>query len=380
MLALLDRGSVLRLQLAQTLAGLAGRFAGHPALALADPGGCLHALAHLAQAAYQAAHLPLALADRGFQCLAPLLLQSGALVTLLTPALQQLLMQQLGAGQQGRRRLRRLLLLLALLLQPFNDAIDIAGAAGLQLAGGVSNHLGLQPQPRRNGEGIAAPRNPPLQVIGGGKGVDIKGHRGILKAVIGVLEGLQFAEMGGRHRQPGPISQVAQQGRRQGGTLLGVGAGPHLIEQHQVGPLGGGADFAGQGIENAGDAPDVAAEGREVLLQRLLVADIGQNLAAPGQPGGAAAGQKQAAAGHQCRQAQAFEGHRFAAGVRAGDRHHPQGRCHRHGHGHHAVPPLLPLLPQQQRMAQIAQLKGAAGIGVDFGSDGPQPEAITGPG
>ena len=31
-------------------------------------------------------------------------------------------------------------------------------------------------------------------------------------------------------------------------------------------------------------------------------------------------------------------------------------------------------------MAQIAQLKGAAGIGVDFGSDGPQPEAITGPG
>ena len=31
-------------------------------------------------------------------------------------------------------------------------------------------------------------------------------------------------------------------------------------------------------------------------------------------------------------------------------------------------------------MAQIPQLKGAAGIGVDFGSDGPQPEAITGPG
>ena len=31
-------------------------------------------------------------------------------------------------------------------------------------------------------------------------------------------------------------------------------------------------------------------------------------------------------------------------------------------------------------MAQIAQLKGAAGIGVDFRSDGPQPEAITGPG
>ena len=261
MLAPFDRGSMFRLQLPQALARLTGRFAGQPSLALANPGGFLHALAHLPQAADQAAHLPLALADGGFQRLAPLLLQSGALVPLFTPALQQLLMQQLGAGQQGRRRLRRLLLLAALLLQPLNNQIDIAGAAGLHLAGGGSHYLGLKTQPRRNGEGIAAPRNPPLQVIGGGEGVDIKGHRGILKAVIGVLERLQFTEMGGRHRQPGPIGQVAQQGRRQGRTLLGVGAGPHLIEQHQVGPLGGGADFAGQGFKNAGDAPDVAAEG-----------------------------------------------------------------------------------------------------------------------
>ena len=129
------------------------------------------------------------------------------------------------------------------------------------MAGGGSHYLGLKAQPRCNGQGIAAARNPPLQVIGGREGVDIKGNRGILKAVIGVLERLQFAEMGGGHRQPGPIGQVAQQGRRQGRTLLGVGAGPHLIEQHQVCPLGAGADFVGQGIEDAGDAPDVAAEG-----------------------------------------------------------------------------------------------------------------------
>ena len=61
-----------------------------------------------------------------------------------------------------------------------------------------------------------------------------------------------------------------------------------------------------QGIENAGDAPYVAAEGGEALLQRLLVADVGQHLGAPGQLRRALAGQKQAGPGHQCRQSHAF--------------------------------------------------------------------------
>ncbi len=123
----------------------------------------------------------------------------------------------------------------------------------------------------------------------------------------------------------------------------------------------------------------MAAEGGEVLLQRLLIADVGQHLATPGQAGRAAAGEKQAGAGHQGRQPQALEGHRFAAGVGAGDRHHPQLRAHPQAHRHHRPAGLASLLPQQQRMAQLPELKGSRRIGLQFWAHRPQPGPVAGP-
>ena len=123
----------------------------------------------------------------------------------------------------------------------------------------------------------------------------------------------------------------------------------------------------------------MAAEGGEVLLQRLLIADVGQHLATPGQAGRAAAGEKQAGAGHQGRQPQAFEGHRFAAGIGAGDRHHPQLLSHPQAHRHHRPAGIASLLPQQQRMAQLPELKGSRRIGLQFWPHRPQPGAIAGP-
>ena len=134
-----------------------------------------------------------------------------------------------------------------------------------------------------------------------------------------------------------------------------------------------------QGIENAGDATDVAAEGGEALLQRLLIADVGQHLAAPGQSRRALAGQKQAGPGHQGRQAHTFQRHRFTAGVRASDRHHPQLRRHPHRHRHHLPALLVSLLPKQQRMAQLHQRQGRQGIGRQLRSHRPQPLAVAGP-
>ena len=113
------------------------------------------------------------------------------------------------------------------------------------------------------------------------------------------------------------------------------------------------------------------------MLERLFIADVGQHRLTPGQLGGAATGQKQAGPGHQGGQPQAFQGYGFAAGVGAGDRHHPQGWIDAQAHGHHRGPPFPPLLPHQQRMAQVAQLPVVA---TQFWFHGPQPGAVAGPG
>ena len=79
---------MLLLQGFEPLAGAAGRFA--------EAGGIQ--IAALAEAPDGAPHLLLAVADRALQLLTALLLQFGALLLLLLPALQQLFVQQLSAG------------------------------------------------------------------------------------------------------------------------------------------------------------------------------------------------------------------------------------------------------------------------------------------
>ena len=65
----------------------------------------------------------LAITDRAFQPLAPLLLPGLRLLFLLFPALQQLLMKELCASQQSRRIFSGGLLTLALFLQATNHGV-----------------------------------------------------------------------------------------------------------------------------------------------------------------------------------------------------------------------------------------------------------------
>ena len=124
----------------------------------------------------------------------------------------------------------------------------------------------------------------------------------------------------------------------------------------------------------------MAAEGGEVLLQRLLIADVSQHLAAPGQPRRSTAGQEQTGPGHQGRQAHTLERHGLAAGVGAGDRHHPQLRADAHRDRHHRSATFAALLPKQQGMAQIPQLKGRLGRCGQLGPHRPQPGSVASPG
>ena len=265
--------------------------------------------------------------------MAPLLLAFGRLLFLLLPSLQQFVVEQLGTGQQRCSILRRCLLPLPLFLQTADHTVDLSISSRGQQLTRLLQHLAIQPQPAGNREGITAARDAPEQLIGRREGLGVEGHRGVLKPGVVVFEGLEFAEMRGGDGESGAVGEGLEQGRRQGGAFTGVGTGPHLIEQHQR-RRGAGL----QRLQNPADSFDVTAEGGQALLQRLFIADIRQHLGTPGKGRRPGTGQQQPRPGHQGRQTDAFEGHRFAAGVRTGDRHHPQISGHFHGDRHHRGP------------------------------------------
>ena len=74
-----------------------------------------------------------------------MLLQFGALLFLLLPALQQLLVQQFGACQQGCRLFSRLLLALALVFQTSDHLVHLPFASGRQQRLGIGQHRGVEP-------------------------------------------------------------------------------------------------------------------------------------------------------------------------------------------------------------------------------------------
>ena len=219
-------------------------------------------------------------------------------------------------------------------------------------------------------------------MIGRREALDVEGDGGILKARVVVLQGFQLPEVGRGNGQTRPIRQLLQQGDGQRRPLGGIGAGTHLIEKHQLSSgLGRQIATGGrQGLQDSRNPAHMATEGREVLLEGLLIANVRENLLTPGQTRRPFAGHKQARPGHEDRQANAFKGHRFAARVRAGDRHHPQAALHADAHGNDRSASLATFLPEQERMPQPLQLKRRQGIGLQLGAHSSQPSAVSGAG
>ncbi len=92
---------------------------------LASPPGGFPIGTLITKPANQRADLFLAFANRLLEPLTALLLALCSLLLLLLPALQQLLVQKLSAGQQCCRILRRGLLALTLLLQAANHTVHL---------------------------------------------------------------------------------------------------------------------------------------------------------------------------------------------------------------------------------------------------------------
>ena len=78
------------------------------------------------------------------------------------------------------------------------------------------------------------------------------------------------------------------------------------------------SECGGRGARDEIDVGDVRGEGREILLDGLIVADVGEDGVEDGKLG-AVGGDGHAGLRHQGEQADGFEGDGFAAGVGAGD-------------------------------------------------------------
>jgi hypothetical protein len=106
------------------------------------------------------------------------------------------------------------------------------------------------------------------------------------------------------------LAEVLGDGNGQGRAFFGVGRGTEFVEQHQR--------TRGCGARNEIDVGDMRREGREILFDGLIVADVGQDRVENRQVG-AVGGNGNTGLRHQGEQAQGFQGDGFASGIGAGD-------------------------------------------------------------
>lgn len=117
--------------------------------------------------------------------------------------------------------------------------------------------------------------------------------------------------------------QLAQHGHPECRALSRVGAGAHLIKEHEA--LGARVARRPRVLQDAPDARDVRGEGRERLDDTLVIADIGHDALKEGELRRAElcvarlAEDAQPRARHQRSEPERLEHHRLAAGVGAGD-------------------------------------------------------------
>ena len=105
-------------------------------------------------------------------------------------------------------------------------------------------------------------------------------------------------------------AEVLGDGNGQRGALFGIGGGAEFVEQDQR--------MRGRGARDEIDVGDVGGEGGEILLDGLIVADVGEDGVEDGQLG-AVGRDGHSGLRHQGEQASGFERDGFAAGVGAGD-------------------------------------------------------------
>ncbi len=116
--------------------------------------------------------------------------------------------------------------------------------------------------------------------------------------------------VGRDHDHASGFAKVLGDGNGECGAFFGIGRGTQFVEQHQ--------GIRGRRARDEVDVRDMRGKRREILLDRLIVADVGEN-GVENRQVGAIRRDGNAGLRHQREQAQRFQGDGFAAGVGAGD-------------------------------------------------------------
>ena len=218
--------------------------------------------------------------------------------------------QRLGRAQLGGSRAVERLAGLALgRLDRGQGRLERALRLG-QARPGVGDDRLREPEPLGDREGLAPAGQPDGQAVGRRQRLEVELDRGVACLRRGVGIGLELGVVGRRRDQGARPDEVVEKGLGQRRALGRVGPGAQLVEQDER---------AGPGrLDDPGDRAQVAGERRQRLGDRLLVADVGEDVAPDRQPAAGFGRDVEAGLVHQAQQPERAQGHGLAAGVRAG--------------------------------------------------------------
>ena len=209
-------------------------------------------------------------------------------------------------------------------MELIEELSDVAGL-GTETGAGACDDGGIQAEALRDVDAGGGAGNADFQFVGGLE-------RGLVEADGGVQHAwgirgvdLERSVMRGDDGQAADAAEMSSDGDGESGAFFGIGGGAEFIEQDQR--------LRRRGAGDEIDVGDVRGEGGEILLDRLIVADVGEH-GVEDREFGAVGGDGKAGLGHESEEANGFQGHRFAAGVGAGDDELARAQSHV-SHGSH---------------------------------------------
>ena len=185
---------------------------------------------------------------------------------------------------------------------------------------------GRHTQPRCDLDGEAAAWRSVDEAIGGRECGRVEAERRALHPLGRGRIRLEHVEVRGGHQVRAAAAEVIDDGGAERTALGGVGAGAHLVEQHERRQR--------QAAIHRHHVGDVRGKRAEAGRDRLLVADVREQALENGQPGAFVGGQVQSGLGHRRKQPRRFQRDGLAARVGSGNDQHPGRRRHQHVHGH----------------------------------------------
>ena len=191
-----------------------------------------------------------------------------------------------------------------------NHVLKTDRVSAQQLPGRVNQVL-RQSQPPADFKGVALSGNADGQTVCRPQCFHVKLHRGVFHALCGQCECLQLAVMRRCQRPHFDVQQPCQDALSQGRALSGIRSGTQFIKQHQV---------PGRHLmHNLHNVGHMTGEGRQALLNALLVSNVREYLLKHSQFRSRIRRYLQAGLRHQGKQTHRFQRYGLTAGIRAGN-------------------------------------------------------------